>query len=110
MYPSDYGYATDLSICTYNLYLYSSDSCYKNNWLYRGYFEWLITASDDTIEEGLFGGVAFYLAGGHVSCQDEGGAELFTSMSKNIRPVLYLKSDIAITGGSGTIDDMYTLG
>ena len=26
------------------------------------------------------------------------------------RPVLYLRSEVKITGGSGTVDDMYTLG
>ena len=33
MYPSDYGYATDLSKCTQNLYNYNDSTCTSNNWM-----------------------------------------------------------------------------
>ena len=34
IYPSDYGYAVDLSLCTASLGGYNTDECKNNNWLY----------------------------------------------------------------------------
>lgn len=43
IYPSDYGYAADLSSCTQNLYNYDNTSCKNSDWMYNGVIQWTIT-------------------------------------------------------------------
>ena len=37
-YPSDYGYAADLSLCQENLYGYDNSTCTANNWMKKYYY------------------------------------------------------------------------
>jgi len=95
-YPSDYGYATDLSVCTENLYDYDN-SCIGNDWLKKTYY-WTMTPAS-TLEENIFlvnHGSIFYW-NSSVSDYD-------------VYPVMYLKKDAVIESGTGTKDDPYIAG
>ena len=99
MYPSDYAYAVDLSLCTKDGFNFSIDStCQSNDWLYLGSNEWTIMpASSDAFNE-------FYVSStGNVYNNGVDAANA-------ARPVLYLKSDVTIVGGEGTSSNPYQLG
>ena len=99
MYASDYGYAAS-DECTQTLVEYNNTTCTTNNWLYNGDDQWLLPqgACDSFIAFGVGsnGRVGSYF--------DVGNSQL------GVRPVLYLTPVVQITGGSGTVDDPYTLG
>ena len=100
MYPSDYGYSVLASSCarTTSLISYGSSSCAGQSWLYKTGSEWTITpySSDSSrvfrlIYNGyLFYDVAFY--------------------GYSVRPVLYLKSNVYVVDGNGSIGDPYIIG
>ncbi len=99
MYASDYGYASSKK-CTSNLYNYNdSASCITtNNWLDKSQYEWLIPQSSDSFN-GIFG-------------VSSAGCVLSDSVRSNgngARPVLYLSSNVKISGGEGTSQKPYML-
>ena len=98
MYASDYGYAVS-DECTSNLYDYNNTTCKTNNWLFKSINEWLLP------QYATFSSYALYVySGGNVY-------NYVVNRSQNgARPVLYLKSNVKITGGDGTLTDPYTLG
>ena len=109
MYVSDYGYATEN--CE-NKMLYSTKSssddlraCNDINWLKN-----VISKSKEgiiwTLDQGSHTGSHVYSIG------TNGGIGLLAVGTEYIEsyPVLYLKSNIQITGGSGTSSSPYTLG
>ena len=99
IYPSDYGYAStneacrnDMSSKTNNVY-----NCKNENWLFNGTNQ--LTLSPYS---GIAFGV-FAISGGYV------GSGLASDTS-GVRPVLFLKSDVVIAGGTGeSIENAYTL-
>ncbi len=105
IYPSDYGYATSggnitnritcLSTALNNWESYSD--CYNNNWLYNSnIFYWTLTPLS------LYPSMMFSVnSSGHVS--NGGGG------TNSVRPSLYLKSSVSITGGDGSSSNPYTL-
>ena len=103
MYVSDYGYAADPSTCarttTLNNYYNTTPTCHTNNWLLdSSHWQWTIvpyTSSDSNYVWILYsdGDVYSYVAYGGLAW----------------RPVLYLKSDVRIDAGSGTVGDPYIL-
>ena len=106
MYPSDYGYATsggsvmDRDTCL-NTELFSwqnSNSCFINDWLYNGsYFGWTLTPHS------IFSSRVFITSDtGYVSFND-------VYYSNDVFPVLYLSSNVKITGGDGSEGNPYTL-
>ena len=97
MYISDYAYATDLSICTEKGHNYDNSECASNNWLLLNSDQWTITPLSND-----FSGI--------LGVFDKGVYADLTYYSNLIRPVVYLKSNITITGGSGTSTNPYTLG
>lgn len=102
MYPSDYGYATDFTKCSQNLYNYdnSTDSyaCRTNDWLYNGASEWLLTPySSSAIGAWDVSSSGFVIDGDNV--YNAGG----------VRPVLNLDSVLVIESGSGTESDPYRI-
>ena len=99
MYPSDYGYAVLASSCarTTNLSSYSSTSCAGNNWLKTDSYQWTLTPSSSS-SHSVFG----------VSLSGSMGNSN-TDFGNGVRPSIYLKSNIAIMGGSGSYDDPYLL-
>ena len=100
MYASDYGYAVLASSCarTTNLGSYNSTACAGNNWLKTGSYQWTMTPKSS--------------AGTYVFPVYSGG-NLFDIGSANhgygVRPSIYLKSNIAVMGGDGSIDFPYVI-
>ena len=96
MYPSDYMYATDLSLCIQTGSNYSVSDCEVNDWLFIDEPQWTISS---TIRYPHLGFNIYYnfITDGRV----------YYTMS--VRPVVYLKSNIVITDGSGTSSDPYIL-
>ena len=100
MYVSDYGYATSPE--NWTVISYSDESVRNNNWLYNGLIEWTIfrdSALSDTAFE-------IYYNGSLVSEGVYDYAVMNTGFNA-IRPVFYLKSDVAIEGGTGSMADPY---
>ena len=108
IYPSDYGYAStdtacrdDMSSSTYNVYNgYNVYNC-KNenwlNWLFNSAFQWTLSPHSDNAAR-----VFRVDSGGYVS----------TGLANDdfvVRPVLFLKSDVVRSGGTGTESDPYTI-
>ena len=102
MYPSDYGYAAGESCQSTALNKYSS-SCKNTDylWLNNGKHEWLQVpnASYNAIAANLYSDGSVF-----------GSGDSVFSIARAVRPVLYLKSQIRITGGDGSINNKFTLG
>ena len=97
MYPSDYGYATDLGSCSDTLYKYSSSTssyaCRTNDWLFDS------SISQCTISpKSSYSDYVFYV----YSSGDVFNSNAFDSFGA--RPVLYLKSDVSIVDTKTTSD------
>ena len=94
--PSDYMYATDLSLCIQTGSNYSVSDCEVNDWLFIDEPQWTISS---TIRYPHLGFNIYYnfITDGRV----------YYTMS--VRPVVYLKSNIVITDGFGTSSDPYIL-
>ena len=97
MYPSDYGYAASPDAWANNLYDYDNSTIIANNWLYMGLSEWTITPQS-SYSYTVF--VVYYL--GRLNRVSANGGYV-------ARPVFYLKSNVALQGGSGTSSDPYRL-
>ena len=101
IYPSDYGYASTDTTCRGKLSSLDSNYkgyCQNNNWLFNGANQWALSPHS---------GVALTVfnvgPGGDVSYN----AAYYT---RGVRPVLFLKSDVVIAGGTGeSIENAYTL-
>ena len=107
MYPSDYGYATsggntvDRKTChATNLYSWNNVSdCYNNDWLYdSSNSQWelatLSSSSDYVLMMDFFGNVSY-----------NHPFDIFQTVS----PVLYLSSNVKITGGDGSENSPFEL-
>ena len=95
MYASDYLYASSYFADTATTT--ASSSYYGNkNWLNKG-FEWTITPRADSANSAF--SVIFY---GYVF-------DSYANGGLGVRPTFYLKSNVNVTGGSGTFDNPYTL-
>ena len=100
MYPSDYGYAALASSCarTYQLESYASTSCVSSNWLKTDSSQWLLAPRSSSSS------IAFHV--NHVgNTRDDFSAHF----SFGVRPTVYLKSNIAVMGGTGTYSDPYII-
>ena len=100
MYASDYGYAVS-DECTQNLNGYDNATCKNNNWLFKGNDEWILPQIASYSSLALF----VYSDGG-VNLNDREVRRYLNA----VRPVLYLTSNVFITGGSGTSTNPYTFG
>ena len=92
--PSDYGYASTDTTCRSRL---SSSDCKNENWLANNTTYWTLSPYSD----GAFY-VLFVYSGGSVSSG-------YASTFRGVRPTLFLKFDIAITEGTGTQSDPFTI-
>ena len=109
MYPSDYGYATSggsttnrTSCLAKELYNWRESAgysdCYNNDWLYDSSdYQWTLTSISSSSS-----GVFFVLTDGLL-------ANSVTYYGIGVRPSVYLKSNIAISGGEGTSGTPYTI-
>ena len=106
MYPSDYGYATsggdttDRTSCLATpLYSWNSPGysyCKNNDWLFTGKYQWTLTPISSS-SSSVF------------DVYNTGYVNNGASSSGAVRPSVYLKSNIAISGGDGSIDFPYVL-
>ena len=102
MYPSDYTYATDLSVCTKDGYNYDSDrtNCTGTDWLLNSSTNWFISPASDY---SYIAFAVFSLGRVYDNYRD-------VYFSYGVRPVAYLKSSTQIVNGSGTKTDPYQIG
>lgn len=111
MYPSDYGYATSGGSSTKRASCLAkeitgwSDSgyieCANNNWLYdNSDNQWTLTTSTSYYFDVIIIYRIAYQA--HLSVYNADRLE-------SVRPSLYLKSSVSITGGDGSSSNPYTL-
>ncbi len=98
MYPSDYGYAADFTKCSQKLYNYSDSDCYTNDWLYNSYVEWLLTPNSSINQ---------VYAVNYASLTHNGNGVHHGFLQ--VRPTLFLNSDVEIVSGSGSSLDPYKL-
>ena len=100
-YPSDYGYAADLSLCQKQLGYYNDATCIANNWmeniLRTSSYGWLLTPGSSYANEAWYvystGSVGF----------------TYVSIARGVAPVLSLTSELDIGPGSGTSSSPYQL-
>ena len=98
MYPSDYGYAAGSSCLSTSLFTYNS-SCKNSDYLFSRVGEWL----QAPFASGSYH--AAYLSNvGHVN----GSNSVVSSYA--VRPVLYLNTNVQITGGDGSQGNEFQLG
>ena len=102
-YPSDYGYAADLSKCSQNLYNYYDSTCISNNWMKtiiapnKG---WLLTTNTS------YAHLAWYVrSSGDVAYNYNSNAYY----AYGVAPVLYLNSELAVKAGTGSSSVPYQL-
>ena len=111
MYPSDYGYATsggtttDRETCLATDLLnwgytdFDSSDCYNNDWLLdNSFLQWTLTPDSSRSDS------VFYV-------YDYGTLTIsgYAYYGYGARPSVYLKSNIAISGGTGSSTDPYQL-
>ncbi len=99
MYPSDYGYAAGSSCLSTALYSYNG-SCKDSNYLFSKKNEWLQTPLSDGDNRATVIFNTGMLQNPIPSVSYSGYA---------VRPVLYLSSDVQITGGDGSQSNPYTI-
>ena len=95
MYASDWGYAIEdfTEVLGYNG---SPQNSSDKNWLFSNGFEWTMSA---------------YSSSNPLSALNYGYLDNYSaSLGFAARPVLYLKSNVYVTGGMGSKTDPYTLG
>ena len=97
MYASDYAYATDLSLCKNPGSTYNATDCKDKNWLNKNINQWTIMPTSAN------GYQVFNIRNDGIIARN------YASDNRKIRPVVYLKSNIKITGGTGTSSDPYKL-
>ena len=99
MYPSDYGYAAGESCLSTALYSYRS-SCRNTDYLFSGDYEWLQAPYASSSSP------AFYLlSNGYVYAD---GRTVY-SVYYDVRPVLYLNTNVQITDGIGSQSNPFKL-
>ena len=99
-YPSDYGYAADLSLCQQQLSSYSDATCTANNWMKEivaPNYGWLLTPSSGSADS----------AWGVYSSGDVYRYNAYNTFG--VVPVLSLTSELGIISGSGTSSSPYQL-
>ena len=99
MYASDYGYSVLSSSCarTNNLDSYNTNDCAGNAWLKKEAYEWTITPHSD-----YSASVWYVYNAGYVNSHNASNGDAS-------RPVLYLKSDVTVMGGDGSLDNPYRI-
>ncbi|HIS11803.1 MAG TPA: hypothetical protein IAB40_01695, partial [Candidatus Onthocola stercoravium] len=90
MYPSDYGYAARPDAWATDIGDYDSSTITSNNWLYMGLDEWTVTP---------FSWDSYFVFRVHYNGYLNGNS--FAYLGYAARPVFYLKSNVALQGGSG---------
>ena len=109
-YPSDYGYAADLSKCSQNLYNYGNSTCTTNNWMKTivsndgSNAGWLLIPYDNYPT-----GVWFAYSDGIITSVGTPQSPYLAFGTLEVAPVLYLNSDLSLGSGTGTSTEPYKL-
>ena len=103
-YPSDYGYATDLSKCFQALHNYDDNTCKSNDWMYS-----VITNSGNDYGWLLFPHKNYAYSVLRVSVSGYARNYNYVSVAEGVVPVLYLNSNQSIIGGDGSQNNPYQL-
>ncbi len=98
MYLSDYMYGTLPEYWTEIAENYQNDEIKTNNWLYLGIYEWTISRYS-----------AYFDRSRRVDYTGFVNHNTYIYDDIGVRPVVYLTSDVKISGGSGTDADPFTL-
>lgn len=110
---SDYGYATNLKLCTSELLNYSNSECKNNNWMFymatgskkMAYF--INYASSSSLNNWAINALT---EGGNVDIFDNDINDTLPTTSSDIFPTLYLSNLVSIAdGGTGTSSNPYQL-
>ena len=101
MYPSDYGYSVLASSCarTTNLGSYDSSSCGGESWLLKNGYEWTMTHGASYSSNVFF-----------VSNDASVVSNTLANIGNAVRPTAYLKSNVYVVSGTGSITDPYVIG
>ena len=99
MYASDYGYSVLSSSCarTTNLDSYNTSACGGSSWLKKENIEWSITHNSASSN------ISFYLN------STASLNYISASLGYATRPVLYLKSNVQVYAGDGSISKPYQI-
>ena len=101
IYPSDYGYASEDSVCATNLGKIDGATdpypCKNKNWLFTGNYYWTITPLSRSSNADIVENVS---NDGHVNHHS-------ASNARGVRPSINLVSDILISG-EGTVESPFT--
>ena len=101
MYPSDYGYAADLSKCTNKqLNKYSDSICMSNDWLFNNaYYQWTLAPASGNSNNVFYVSPQTMVLNGYDYVYNAYG----------VRPTLYLNSEVNISSGAGSSSSPYQL-
>ena len=101
MYVSDYGYSVLSSSCarTTNLDSYNTNDCGGSTWLYKDTSVWTITHSNSGCDYGDLFVINF----------DSQISSMIAYYGFVTRPVLYLKSNVQVYAGDGSISKPYQI-
>lgn len=102
MYPSDYGYASDLTKCREKINNYNASTCSQNNWIYNMGSLWLLTHDSARSDRNWS-----INSSGNASVNGNGNGG--TSNGLLVFPSLFLSSDVKIISGNGSINNPYQL-
>ena len=97
-YPSDYGYAADLSECNQKLYYYNNSSCTTNDWLFTSEVKSLLTPSADSQSR------TWYINNDGLSF-----GNALQGHARHVYPTLFLISKLEIESGDGSESSPYKL-
>ena len=103
MYPSDYGYASDLTKCREKINNYNASNCSQNNWIYNMGSLWLLTHDSARSDRNWS-----INSSGNASVNGNGNGG--TSNGLLVFPSLFLSSGVKIISGNGSINNPYQLG
>ena len=97
IYPSDYGYAADRTKCIETLVDYDNTTCKENNWLYKNSYYWTQSPYSSSSN------IVFLVSSSGIVDSN------YAFNAYGVVPAVYLKSNILIESGEGTIDNPYIL-
>ena len=109
---SDYGYATNLKLCTSKVSSYSNSECKDNNWMFymatgskkMAYF--INYAVNSSLNNWAINALT---EGGNVDIFDNDINDTSPTTSSDIFPTLYFSNLVSIAGGTGTSSNPYQL-
>ena len=101
MYASDYGYSVKNSSCNHSsisLGSYNKTACGGNAWMLKNGDEWTVSPLSSRTSYVLYVGYGAFVGGNNAIA------------GWGARPVLYLNSNVYITGGDGSINNPFQVG